>query len=181
MPCFAWYNISMLSVLDAFSEPILKALPRIPQAILALAVGVLFVYFLQWIIEKTLKVARTPRTLLDILSSIAHVVLWVILIAAIFQSLGLTQIAFTISGSLAIVGVAIGAGANTMVQDIIAGLFLARDKDFDVGYQIKMGDIEGTIKKIDIRKIRVEDKQGHIHVIPNSMLDRASWIVLRRD
>ncbi len=169
------------SFLEAFTDPILKALPKIPQAILAFAVGIIVLHLLQWIFEKTLKVAKTPRTLYGILTSISQVVLWVILIAAVFQSLGLTQIALALSGSVAIIGVAVGAGANALVQDVIAGLFLARDRDFDTGYHIKTGDIEGIIKKIDIRKVRIEDKSGKIHVLPNSTLDRASWVVLDRD
>lgn len=171
----------MENLANAFAEPILRTLPKIPQAILALGVGVLVVYLLQWIFEKILRVARTPKTLFDILTSISHVILWLILIALIFQSLGLSQVALAISGSVAIIGVAIGAGANALVQDIIAGLFLARDRDFDLGYHIKTGDTEGIIKKIDIRKVRIEDDKGRIHVLPTSSFDKNYWVVLARE
>lgn len=166
---------------SAFSDPVLRALPRIPQAVLALLVGIVILHLLQWLFERALKLARTPRSLYGILTSISQVLFWVILIAAVFQSLGLTQIALTLSGSVAILGVAIGAGANALVQDIIAGLFLSRDPDFDVGYKIKAGDIEGVIKRIDLRKVRIEDKAKKIHVLPNSQLDKMSWVVLGRE
>lgn len=171
----------MENFVRAFAEPVLHALPKFPQAILTLAVGIITLYFLQWVFAKTLRLARTPRTLFDILTSISHVVLWVILIAAIFQSLGLTQVALALSSSVAILGIAVGAGANALVQDIIAGLFLARDRDFDVGYRIKTADIEGVIRRIDMRKVRLEDESGRIHVLPNSSLDKASWVVLGRE
>lgn len=171
----------MEQLLSAFAEPILRALPRIPQAVLALLIGIIVVHLLQWFFEKALRIAKTPRSLYSILTSISQVVLWIILIAVIFQSLGLGQVALALSGSLAIVGVAVGAGANSLVQDIIAGLFLARDSDFDVGFQVKTGDIEGTIRRLDIRKVRIEDKDGRIHVLPNSSLDKASWVVIKRD
>lgn len=166
---------------DVFSEPILKALPHLPQAVLTLLVGIIVIHIFQWIFERILKLARTPRSLFSILSSISKVILWVILIAAVFQSLGLTQIAFAFSGSIAILGVAIGTGANVFVQDIIAGLFLSRDPDFDVGYTVKVGEIEGMIRRIDIRKVRIEDAKGRVHVLPNSNMDKASWVVLKRD
>ena len=171
----------MNSLLDSFAEPILRALPKVPQAVLALLVGIVLLYIFQWTFEKILRVARTPATLHDILTSISEVVLWVIVIAAVFQSIGLTQVALALSGSVAIIGLAMGAGANALVQDVIAGLFLARDKDFSVGYTIKTGDIEGVVKRVDIRKIRIEDAKGKIHVIPNSNLDKSSWVVLDRE
>lgn len=170
----------MVEFAQAFTDPVLRALPKIPHAILTLLVGIILIHFFLWLLERILRVARTPRTLHDILSSIVQVLLWVILIAAIFQSLGLTQVALTLSGTLAIAGVAIGAGANAMVQDIIAGLFLARDRDFDVGYTIKVGDVEGVIRHIDIRKVRVEDSKGKVHVLPTSNFDKSSWVVLKR-
>lgn len=170
-----------VSISTAFAEPILKALPRIPQAILALAIGIIVLYILQWLFERILRIARTPKTLQDILTSIAHVVLWVILIAAVFQSLGLTQIALALSGSVAILGIAIGTGANSLVQDVIAGLFLSRDRDFDVGYKIKVNDVEGMIRRVDMRKVRIEDANGCMHVYPTSNFDKSSWTVLDRD
>lgn len=171
----------MEGLLSAFSEPILRALPRLPQAILALAVGYLVLKFLKWVLEKSLRWVKAPRSLVDIINSIAGVVLWVILIAVVFQSLGLNQVALAFSGSVAILAVAVGAGANALVQDIIAGLFLARDRDFDVGYRIKTADIEGVIRRIDVRKVRIEDDDGRISVLPTSTFDRSNWMVLARD
>lgn len=171
----------MENLLNAFADPILKALPKLPQAVLTLAVGWVVIRLFHWIFEKVLKLARTPRTLFAILSSIANVLLWIILIALVFQSLGLTQVALALSGSVAIIGIAIGTGANSLVQDVIAGLFLARDPDFDVGYTIKTGEVEGIIQRIDTRKVRIMAKNGQTHVLPNSNLDKASWVVLKRD
>lgn len=170
----------MEQVLQAFIEPILKAIPRLPQAILVLVVGWLAIRFFHWLFSKVLRLAKTPKTLFTILTSMAEVVLSLILIAVVFQSLGLGQIALAISGSVAIIGVALGTGANALVQDVIAGLFLSRDPDFDVGFLIKTGEIEGKIIRIDIRKVRIEDKEGKVYVLPNSSLDRASWVVIDR-
>ncbi len=168
------------SVIETLSQPLFDSLPKLPQAITALLIGVLALYVFQWFIHRILVLARTPKTLVDILTSISKVVLWVIVIAAVFNALGLTQIAFALSGSVAIIGVAIGAGANSLVQDVISGLFLARDRDFNVGYRIKAGEIEGTVRNIDIRKIRIEDGKGCTHVVPNSNFDKMSWTVLER-
>lgn len=170
----------MEQVLEAFREPILYALPKLPNAILTLLVGLLVLNLLQWSFERVLRLIRAPRSLTSILSSISETVLWIILMVVIFQSLGLTQVAFVFSGVLAIIGVALGTGATSMVQDVIAGLFLSRDKDFNIGYTIKIGEIEGVIRRVDVRKIRIEDKKGILHIIPTSMLDKGSWTLLSR-
>lgn len=171
----------MPNVLNAFVEPILKALPKIPQAILALAVGLVILYLLQWLLAYLLYLSKAPRTLIQILSGIIEFILWIILVAVVFQSLGLPQVALALSGSLAIIGIAVGTGATALVQDVIAGLFLAKDNDFNVGYRIKTDDIEGTVAKIDIRKVRIDDDKGRRHVMPLSNLDKSSWVVISRD
>jgi len=175
------YNTSMQAITQAFADPIIHALPKIPQTLLALLAGWLVIRVSQYLLKRILKLARTPRTLLNIITSILDVVLWMALIAVIFQNLGLTQIAFAISGSVAIIGVAVGSGANSLVQDVIAGLFLSRDPDFDEGYTIKTGDIEGVITAIDMRKVRIQDKKGQMIVLPTSSLDKNSWTVLSKN
>ena len=69
-------------------------------------------------------------------------------------------------------------GANFLVSDILSGWYLARDPDFMIGEKIKFGDIEGRVEHIDLRKVRVRDKTGHLHIIPNSILDKAQFCVL---
>lgn len=168
-------------LLSAFSEPVINALPRLPKLGVTLIVGILVLYLAMWLFERFLRLVRTPATLAGILTSIARVVMWVILIATLFQAAGLPQIALALSSSLAITGVALGAGANSLVQDIIAGLFLVQDKDFNTGYRIKSGDIEGRVRRMDMRKIRIEDDKGQLHVVPTSVFDKASWVVIDRN
>jgi small conductance mechanosensitive channel len=167
-------------ILD-FAEPVARALPRLPKLVLTLLVGVLLIYVLMWLFEHVLRLARTPATLSGILSSIARVIMWVVLLATLFQNAGLPQIAIALSSSLALTGVALGAGAGSLVQDIIAGLFLVQDRDFNTGFRIKSGDIEGRVRRMDMRKIRIEDDKGKIHVVPTSVFDKTSWVVLDRN
>lgn len=174
-------NEAFHSFFLALAEPVTNALPRLPRLIITLIVGILILYLAMWLFERLLKLVRTPTTLAGILVSIARVVMWVILIATLFQAAGLPQVALALSSSLAITGVALGAGANSMVQDIIAGLFLVQDRDFNTGYRIKSGDIDGRVRRMDMRKIRIEDDKGQIHVVPTSVFDKMSWVVIDRN
>ncbi len=168
----------MESIIEAFSEPIHDVLSKLPIVFMTLMCGYIVLVIVRRISKSALKMVKIPKALNQILCSIVNFLLWVGLISLILQSLGLNQIALAVSGSVAIIGLAVATGANALIADILSGLFLAKDPDFNVGYKIKMNDTEGVVEKIDIRKIRIRDNNGRLMVIPNSMLDKAQWIVL---
>lgn len=167
--------------IDAFIEPVKKAIEHLPRALEVLVIGYIIIKIATFIFVKALKIARVPKSLINILESLTTVVLWVFTVAAVFHSLGLSQLAFAISGSLAIIGLGLANGANLLVGDIIAGLFLAKDNSFNIGEKIKIGDIEGVIEKVDIRKVRVRTEKDELAVIPNSTFDKTNWIVLNKN
>jgi small-conductance mechanosensitive channel len=77
-------------------------------------------------------------------------------------------------------GFALANGASSLTADIISGLFLSRDRDFECGYRIKVGDIEGTIERVDTRKIRIKSDDGRTHVFPSSKVDTMGWTVVEK-
>jgi small-conductance mechanosensitive channel len=74
------------------------------------------------------------------------------------------------------------AGGSTLVADIIAGIFLARDADFNVGDEVIVGErpTMGVVESMDARRTRVRDENGILHVLPNSVIERKEWIVIRK-
>ncbi len=171
----------MEQLLNGLNEPLLKLVPKLPEAVLTLAFGYVLLTFVHWLIGHLLRLGKTPGTLQDILHSTSYIVLWAFLALVVARALGFTNLALVLSGSLAVGGIAIAAGANILIQDIIAGLFLAQDKDFEVGFEIETNGITGIIKKVDARKIRLQDSKGRTHVLANSILDRSSWVVIDRE
>ncbi|MFA6082625.1 MAG: mechanosensitive ion channel domain-containing protein [Patescibacteria group bacterium] len=154
--------------------------PKLPTVAVDFLVGYLIIYISVAIFGRTLKIAGVQKSLIDILKSLLSFIFWVVLIAHILRNLGLSQIAVTLSGSLLVVGLAVANGAGAMVSDIISGLFLARDKDFDLGYRVKVGDTEGFIETMDFRKTRIRTDDGRLVVLPNSMIDKDRWYVISR-
>jgi small-conductance mechanosensitive channel len=126
--------------------------------------------------------ARLPHGLKGIIFSLVDALLWVFLIIGVLQALGLNNIALAFSGSLAAVGLAFGVGASSLAADILGGIFLAKDRDFAVGDLVMAGEgpTEGVIESMDMRRIRIRDKSGHLHVIPNSVVERKEWILKER-
>jgi small-conductance mechanosensitive channel len=172
---------TLLSIPDRFWQPIADFGPKIPSIIISLVVGYFIIQIIAAVLSRSLKFSRMPRALLSVIMSLALIVMWVVLFAEIARELGLGSLALTISGSLAVLALALASGASGLASDIISGVFLARDPDFEIGYEIKVGDVTGIVHGVDIRKIRVVDADGTVYVFPNALLDKNGWQVISRD
>ena len=65
-----------------------------------------------------------------------------------------------------IVGIAIGFGAQTLVRDIISGVFFLVDDAFRVGDYIQAGSIRGTVEHISLRSLRLRHHRGMLITVP---------------
>lgn len=155
--------------------------PKIPGVIIAIVIGYLAIQILMFFLKRVLRVIKFNRSLCDFIVSLISIVMWVLLLSEIARQLGLSSLALTISGSIVAAGFALASGASSLTSDIIAGLFFAKDRDFEVGFRVKVGEIEGTIEKIDIRKIRIRNEKGHLFVLPSSKVDTTGWEVIETD
>lgn len=164
-----------------FWDPILNYLPRLPFLLLGLVIGYIIIRIILSVLKNTLKITKVPKALSGIIISMLTIVFWILLFAELSRSLGFTSIAITISGSLLVLGLALANGATTLTSDIISGVFLAKDEDFEVGFRVKTGDVEGVVQKIDIRKVRIISDDGKLHIVPNVNLDKNGWVVLERE
>ena len=75
-----------------------------------------------------------------------------------------------ILAGIGILGLIVGLGAQPLIADIIAGLFIVFEKVFDVGDIIVVDGFRGTVKEIGIRTTQIVDVGGNIKIISNSDL-----------
>ena len=71
-----------------------------------------------------------------------------------------------ILASVGVLGLALSFGAQTLVRDVIAGLFLVMEDQARVGDDVKIGDVRGHIKTLKLRSLVLEDEDGAMHFIP---------------
>ncbi|WP_051341333.1 mechanosensitive ion channel domain-containing protein [Azospirillum halopraeferens] len=110
--------------------------------------------------------ART-RTLLPLLRN-AFLVLLVIVVGLIILSELGVNIAPLLAGA-GVVGLAIGFGSQTLVKDVITGLFILFEDTISVGDVVDVGNgHSGVVEAISIRTIRLRDLSGSVHSIPFS-------------
>jgi small-conductance mechanosensitive channel len=103
-------------------------------------------------------------TLLILLRKFVLAVLVVIVTMVVLSELGV-DIGPMIAGA-GIVGLAIGFGAQTLVKDIISGVFFLIDDAFRVGDYVETAGQRGTVEQISIRSMRLRHHRGPVHTIP---------------
>jgi len=103
-------------------------------------------------------------TLLVLLRKFVLTVMFVIVALIILASLGV-NIGPLIAGA-GVFGLAIGFGAQTLVKDIIAGVFFLIDDAFRVGDFIETSGTKGSVEHISLRSLRLRNARGPVHTIP---------------
>ena len=109
--------------------------------------------------------AERARTTGSVLSSILNAVIWVIAIAMVLGEFGFNL--GPVIASAGVIGVAIGLGAQTLVRDILSGIFMLIEDQYGVGDQVSVLDIEGRVEKVGLRITTVRDKKGSLWYIRN--------------
>ena len=104
------------------------------------------------------------RTLLPILRNVLLIVLVTMAVLMVLAALGV-QIGPRIAGA-GVVGVAIGFGAQTLVKDIISGMFFLLDDAFRVGEYVQSGSYKGTVEAFSLRSVKLRHHRGMLYTVP---------------
>ena len=75
---------------------------------------------------------------------------------------------------LGIVGIAVGFGAQSLIKDLLAGIFILLEDQYRVGDVAKIAGIGGLVEKIGLRHTVLRDLDGIVHSIPNGEIKVAS-------
>ena len=112
------------------------------------------------------------RTLLALFRSAATA-----LLASVALMLALAEIGVNIAPLLAgagVLGLAVGFGAQKLVQDIITGIFIQFENAINEGEVVTAGGITGVVERLSIRSLGLRDLQGVYHIVPFSSVDAVS-------
>jgi moderate conductance mechanosensitive channel len=76
--------------------------------------------------------------------------------------------------SAGILGVAIGLGAQSIFKDMLNGIFILLEDQYNVGEVITIAGVRGTVEDLSLRSTRLRDADGTLHLIPNSQIGTVS-------
>ncbi|SFZ84278.1 small conductance mechanosensitive channel [Devosia enhydra] len=112
------------------------------------------------------------RTLLVLMRNAATIA--IVVMAAMFT---LSEVGINIAPLLAsagVIGLAVGFGAQKLVQDIITGIFIQLEGAMDVGDVVTIAGVTGSVERLTIRSAALRDGNGAYHVIPFSAVTTVS-------
>jgi small-conductance mechanosensitive channel len=155
------------------------------KILVILAVGVLLWFILRRILRPIVRrvmvrtkgesargVAKRADTLVGILTGTGRVVIVVIVLLLILSELEV-DIGPILAG-FGIAGIAVGFGAQYLIRDLIAGLFIIMENQYRVGDVARIADIAGLVEDITLRKTVLRDLDGIVHHVPNGEVKVAS-------
>ncbi|MBP1693519.1 MAG: MscS Mechanosensitive ion channel, partial [Chloroflexi bacterium] len=119
------------------------------------------------IIEKRIDAGQQSRlkTLLRAGTGTLNVI---VIVIAILMALLVVGIEITpLLASVGVAGLAVSLGAQTLIKDYIGGIIILFENQFNVGDDIEVGNVIGTVERIELRATYVRDVQGRLFIIPN--------------
>jgi small-conductance mechanosensitive channel len=130
----------------------------------------------------TLTQTARARTLKPLLRKFILTVLVVIWAMIALSAVGI-DIGPLLAGA-GVVGIALGFGAQTLVRDVVSGIFFLLDDAFRVGEYIEAGTLKGTVEGISIRSLRVRHHRGALHTVPYGELKSLTnhsrdWVIVK--
>ena len=114
----------------------------------------------------SVRAEQRASTLGDVLASLFRAVVWIVALLMALDEVGL-NLAPLLAGA-GIAGVAIGFGAQSLVKDVISGLFILLEDQYGVGDVVTLTDgATGTVEDITLRVSRVRATDGTVWFVPN--------------
>ena len=109
--------------------------------------------------------AERARTIGTVLTSTLNAFIWVIAFGMILGEFGFDL--GPVIASAGIIGVAIGLGAQSLVKDVLSGIFMLVEDQYGVGDHVKVGEVEGVVEKVGLRITTVRDSVGVLWFLRN--------------
>lgn len=75
---------------------------------------------------------------------------------------------------LGVVGIAVGLGAQTLIKDWLAGIFVVIENQYSEGDVVRIAGVEGVVEEFSLRRTVLRDLDGTVHSVPNGTITVAS-------
>lgn len=136
--------------------------------------------FLKKAVQKGLDIGKKPtkaeeeraKTVIKVIISIVRIVIWIMAVLIVLPEFGV-NIAPLLAG-LGVVGLALGFGSRSLIQDYLSGLFILLEDQFRVGEDVNIAGTEGMVVDFNLRRTVIKSKDNVLHYIPNSQIKKAS-------
>ncbi len=118
------------------------------------------------------EVQRRTKTLQNVISNTLSTIIFAMAFFMVLSELGV-NITPILAGA-GVAGIAIGFGAQNIIKDIFAGVFIMLEDQFRVGDVAELAGVVGTVEDINLRRTTLRDFHMNQHIIPNGEIGIAS-------
>jgi small-conductance mechanosensitive channel len=166
VPAFAWFRRGQLGARLLSSLVSVGLTVGVALAVWEVANAAIQRYLVR--LSRDAQAARSARvrTLLPMLRTLLSGTIIVFVALNVLTEIGV-NVAPLIAGA-GVVGLAIGFGSQTLVRDVITGVFLLFEDAVAVGDVVSVGGLSGVVEQLSIRSIKLRAQDGSIHIIPFS-------------
>ena len=140
--------------------------PAVIRSIEIVVIAYLLNFLIRVIFSKLFSKNKRGMTIIKLLTSFIKYLIAIVAILLILSAFGVD--ARTLLASAGILGLVIGLGAQSLIADIIAGLFIVFEGDFEVGDIVVVDNWRGEVQEIGIRTTKIIDWGGNIKIVNNS-------------
>jgi small-conductance mechanosensitive channel len=142
--------------LEEFLRRLVDAIPTVVTGIVFPVLAAIFVKFVLAVLNAVL--ARTmggqSPVYRQFLTTVVAVFLWFGVGLSTLSVVGLDGIAASLGTAAGFVALGVSYATSDMIADAVAGVYLLRDPDFETGDTVRVGDMEGVVRSIELRKTR---------------------------
>lgn len=117
--------------------------------------------------------SKHRRALVDV---VAWVLIVVVIAIVLIRFLAVLDVPITgLTGPSAVIGAALGFGAQRVVQDILAGFFVVAEKQYGYGDVVRLtvtgnGEADGTVEDVTLRVTKLRTNEGEVITVPNGQI-----------
>ena len=151
---------------NVFISTCYNKIPSLLKTIQIVTIAWLLSVAIRGLLSKLLAKSNRSVTIVKLINSFIK---YLIAIVAIFMILGAWGVdTTTLLASAGILSLIIGLGAQSLIADILAGIFIVFEGEFQVGDIVIIDGWRGTVDEIGIRTTKIIDWQGNIKIVNNS-------------
>lgn len=125
-------------------------------------------YILNFIVRLCTRNGKKAKTVGSLIRSLVKYIAVLVALSIILAVWGV-DVSSIVAG-LGVLTLIIGLGCQSLIQDVISGLFMVFDDYFDVGDMVIVDGFRGYVSQIGLRSIKIDDRLGNIKSINNSSI-----------
>jgi len=151
---------------------------KLPHLVVVAAIGYLLSRLLRLITARMVHLAEQHapepghiaqvKTLMGVIRTTGLAIIGIIVGMQILDAVGINLAPLLASAGIA--GVAIGLAAQNIVRDMLNGMLILIEDQFNVGDTVRLAGLAGTVEAMTLRKTTVRDADGTLYIVPNSQI-----------